>query len=113
MRKRLLCDAILHYERIYCQDRLGTNIGKDETKDVYAGSTDQVNQMQERYLSASMSEALAGLQVACDEHSVDLKAAALRWLVYHSALDPAHGDKVSQVRITLHGLSRSARCYTL
>ena len=56
--------------------------------------TYQANQMQQRYLSASMTEALAGLQAACDEHNIELKAAALRWLVYHSALDPTQGDKV-------------------
>ena len=59
-----------------------------------AASTSDANAMQQRYFSASMGEALAGLQAVCDEHSVDLKEAALRWLVYHSALDPAHGDKV-------------------
>ncbi len=60
-----------------------------------AGSSmDDANQMQQRYLSASMAEALAGLQAVCDEQGVELKEAALRWLVYHSALDPTHGDKV-------------------
>ena len=59
-----------------------------------ATSASDANPMQQRYLSASMGEALAGLQTVCNEHAVELKAAALRWLVYHSALDPAHGDKV-------------------
>ena len=40
------------------------------------------------------SEMLAGLDAACELHNLELRAAALRWLVYHSSLDPTCGDGV-------------------
>lgn len=60
----------------------------------FGGSADDANPMQQRYLSSSMSEALAGLDAACELHNLELRAAALRWLVYHSSLDPTCGDGV-------------------
>lgn len=54
----------------------------------------KANPMQQRYLSASMTEAISSLRAACTAAGMELREAALRWLVYHSCLDPTHGDAV-------------------
>ena len=55
---------------------------------------DSLNGLQQRYMSNAMDHALSALADVCEANSLDVKDAALRWLVHHSSLDGEQGDKV-------------------
>ena len=61
----------------------------------FDGTDDEsLNGLQQRYMSNAMDHALSALADVCEAHSLDVKDAALRWLVHHSSLDGEQGDKV-------------------
>ena len=57
-----------------------------------------------------MTEAVGILHTACTAAAVQLREAALRWLVYHSCLDPNFGDAVILGASSLEQIVDNARC---
>jgi aflatoxin B1 aldehyde reductase len=77
--------------RFYAYSPLARGVltGKFATPD-----DDSINRLQQRYMSPAMHAALSALNDVCVAEGVDLKDAALRWLVHHSALSREHDDGV-------------------
>jgi aflatoxin B1 aldehyde reductase len=80
-----------------------------------APNDDSLNGLQQRYMSPAMHSALSALNDVCTAEGIELKDAALRWLVYHSALAREHDDgvilgasSVAQMKENITGASGGA-----
>ena len=67
-----------------------------------------VNRLQANYMSPAMHAALTELSGVCADSGVELKDAALRWLVHHSALSKQHDDGVILGASSVQQLSENA-----
>ena len=48
----------------------------------------------DRYWKKSLFDAVGRLSSICRGEGIEIAAASLRWLAYHSYLDPSHGDGI-------------------
>ena len=64
----------------------------------------------ERWWRKELFEAVADLQAVCDRHGITLAAAAIRWVVFHSALRREHGDAVILGASSTEQLAANAEC---
>ena len=84
-----MCHALGMRFYAYSPLARGVLTGKFATPD-----DESINGLQRRYMSPAMHSALSALNAACAAEGVELKDAALRWLVHHSALSREHEDGV-------------------
>lgn len=83
----------------YLTSRYSRDIVKAEGEGVEEGSrfdakTNQGRSYRERYWNESMWQALDVIRAAAKKHGFTEAECALRWLMHHSKLDEASGDKV-------------------
>jgi len=64
-----------------------------------------------RYWKKAYFKALDVIRVACEKAEISMSEAAIRWLMHHSALSPAHGDGIILGASSIgHCVSNLAAC---